>query len=54
MTNIAFVDGIRYAVKDVREGAMGKVWLATHPVIGKRVALKVIHPELSTNEEMPS
>jgi eukaryotic-like serine/threonine-protein kinase len=34
------------------EGAMGKVFLAEHPVIGKRVALKVIHPELADNEEM--
>src|SRR6478672_10440435 len=31
---------------------MGAVWLATHPVIGKRVALKVIHAELANNEEM--
>jgi serine/threonine-protein kinase len=34
------------------EGAMGCVFLAHHPVIGKRVALKVIHPELADNEEM--
>jgi serine/threonine-protein kinase len=39
-------------VQKIGQGAMGEVWLATHPVIGKRVALKVIHPELSTNEEM--
>ena len=31
---------------------MGNVFLAEHPVIGKRVALKVIHPELASNEEM--
>ncbi|MDB4967655.1 MAG: serine/threonine protein kinase [Myxococcales bacterium] len=31
---------------------MGNVFLAHHPVIGKRVALKVIHPELASNEEM--
>src|SRR6478609_9732218 len=31
---------------------MGNVFLAAHPVIGKRVALKVIHPELASNEEM--
>jgi len=34
------------------EGAMGCVFLAQHPVIGKQVALKVIHPELASNEEM--
>ncbi len=31
---------------------MGSVYAAHHPRIGKRVALKVIHPELATNEEM--
>jgi serine/threonine-protein kinase len=36
----------------IGEGAMGSVFLAHHPVIGKRVALKVIHPELAANEEM--
>ncbi|HEX4382732.1 MAG TPA: serine/threonine-protein kinase, partial [Myxococcales bacterium] len=36
----------------VGEGAMGSVYAAHHPRIGKRVALKVIHPELASNEEM--
>ena len=31
---------------------MGSVYAAHHPRIGKRVALKVIHPELASNEEM--
>ncbi|HUS65233.1 MAG TPA: serine/threonine-protein kinase, partial [Kofleriaceae bacterium] len=39
-------------MEKIGQGAMGSVFLATHPVIGKRVALKVIHPELSSNEEM--
>jgi serine/threonine-protein kinase len=39
-------------MEKIGEGAMGAVFLASHPVIGKRVALKVIHPELSANEEM--
>ncbi len=33
-------------------GGMGAVFLAEHPLIGKRVALKVIHRELSSNREV--
>jgi hypothetical protein len=34
------------------EGGMGEVYLAAHPQIGKKVALKVLHPELASNEEI--
>ena len=33
---------------------MGVVFLAEHPVIGKKVAMKAIHPELSRNAEVVS
>ncbi len=36
----------------IGQGAMGAVYLAVHGVLGKRVALKVIHPELATNDDI--
>jgi len=44
-----------YKIKaKIGEGGMGVVFLAEHPVIGKKVALKVIHPDLARNPEVVS
>lgn len=39
-------------VKPLGAGAMGEVFMAEHPQIGRRVAIKVLSPILSATEEM--
>ena len=33
-------------------GGMGTVFLAEHPIIGSKVALKAIHPEFACSSEV--
>ena len=52
MVEIGSTIGNYEVLQKIGEGAMGVVFLARHPTIGKRVALKVIHPELAEDEDV--
>ncbi len=45
------VDGRYQVIKLVGEGGMGRVYEAEHVEIGKRVAIKVLHPSYTRNPE---
>ena len=42
------VEGRYRVMKVLGEGGMGTVFLAEHTLIKRRVAIKVLHPELAT------
>ena len=54
MISIGSTVGNYEVIAKLGSGAMGSVFLAEHPSIGKRVALKVIHSDLAGNAEMVS
>src|SRR5262245_24823213 len=39
-------------VDKIGEGGMGVVYVAEHPLIGRKAAIKLLHPDLSKNEEI--
>jgi eukaryotic-like serine/threonine-protein kinase len=54
MIDIGHTIGNYKITAKIGEGGMGVVYLAEHPVIGKKVAMKAIHPELSKNSDVVS
>src|SRR5678815_3750383 len=46
------VEGRYRILKTLAEGGMGTVYLAEHTLIRRRVAIKVLHPELATDEHL--
>ena len=44
--------GAYQLVRRIGAGGMGEVWLAHQPLLQRRVAIKVLHPQLSTREEL--
>src|SRR4030095_3629348 len=54
MIDVGQVIGNYKITAKLGEGGMGVVYLGEHPVIGKKVAMKAIHPELARNREVVS
>ncbi len=46
------VEGRYRIIKTLGEGGMGTVFLAEHALIKRRVAIKILHPELATDAEV--
>jgi hypothetical protein len=44
--------GAYRVLKQIGEGGMGSVWLAEHIALGRRAALKVLHPEYSNRPDI--
>src|SRR5678816_1494475 len=44
--------GAYRVLHQIGEGGMGSVWLAEHAMLGRRAAIKVLHPEYSGRKEI--
>ena len=54
MIDVGHMVGNYNVTSKLGEGGMGMVYLAEHPVIGSKVALKAIHPRFAQNVEVVS
>jgi serine/threonine protein kinase len=52
MAGVPTTIGVYHVVRQLGEGGMGAVYEAVHSTIGRRVAIKVLHPEFARNEEV--
>jgi serine/threonine protein kinase len=44
--------GVYRVIQRIGDGGMGSVWLAEHTMLGRRAAIKVLHPEYSSSPEI--
>src|SRR6478672_923760 len=44
--------GAYRVLQQIGEGGMGSVWLAEHSMLGRRAAIKVLHPTFSTQPDV--
>ncbi|MFH1155997.1 MAG: serine/threonine-protein kinase [Pseudomonadota bacterium] len=54
-SRIQSVLGEKYEIRDlIQSGGMGKIFLGIHKALGKKVAIKIVHQELVSNEQIKS
>jgi serine/threonine-protein kinase len=44
--------GAYRVLQQIGEGGMGTVWLAEHAMLGRRAAIKLLHPMFSTRPDI--
>src|SRR6187401_420844 len=44
--------GAYRVLRRIGDGGMGSVWLVEHAMLGRRAAIKVLHPEYSSRREI--
>src|SRR5215510_7857119 len=44
--------GVYRVLQQIGEGGMGTVWLAEHTILGRRAAIKMLHPSYSARPDI--